>query len=114
LETLKNAKEGESQGIGISDFWKLAFWESRRQEAGQFCIEKTPKGTAVIWEVVTWTKIWPRGLITVSSISAFRYFGDREIEESRTLDIRTQGVPGPEILFSGKRSTDVYRGHGES
>jgi hypothetical protein len=107
-------KEGESRGIGISAFRKSAFRESRRQEVGCFCVEKTPKGTAVIWEVVTWTKIWPRGLITVSAILAFRYFGDREIEESRTLDIRTQGVPGPKILFSGKRSTDVYRGCGES
>jgi hypothetical protein len=68
----------------------------------------------VIWEVVTWTKIWPKGLITMSAISTFRYFGDWEIEESRTLDIRTQGVLGPEILFLGKRSTNVYKGRGES
>ena len=72
------------------------------------------KGTAVIWEVVTWTKIWPRGLITMSAISAFQYFSDQEIEESRTLNIRTQGVLGPKILFSGKRSMDIYKGRGES
>jgi hypothetical protein len=51
----------------------------------------------VMEKEVTWTKDWPGANRHGKSISADRHFGCQEIEESRTLDIRTQGVLKPEI-----------------
>jgi len=103
LENLKSQKEEKVEKQGISTFQKSVFFESPEDRRPGALRRETRKRTAVIWEVVTWTKIWPRGIIFVSAISTFRYFRDWEIEESKTLDISPQEVPKPGITC-GKRS----------
>jgi hypothetical protein len=56
---------------------------------------------------VTWTKDWPGANRRCKSISTFHKFRDRRIEEVEALDIRTQGVPKPEIPISGKGRSPV-------
>jgi hypothetical protein len=81
---------------------KIGFFGSREDRRSGTLHRETRRVIEVIWEVVTWTNIWPRGLIIVIAISTFRYFGDREIKESRTLDINTQEVPKPKITLREK------------
>jgi hypothetical protein len=62
--------------------------------------------TAVIWEVVTWTRGISRKDNARKSFLANRHFSDQEVKGTEALDIGTLRVPKPEIHGDVKKTVN--------